>query len=77
MKKGMIKIMLGGNGLTVKGGRLINEMPNGVMGIQAAADARKMRKREEKISMIAQGYERAEMMSEMRGMMMGKMADKD
>jgi hypothetical protein len=77
MKKGMIKIMLGGNGLTVKGGRLINELPNGVMGIQAAADARKMRKREEKISMIAQGYERAEMMSEMSEMMMGKKEEED
>lgn len=63
--------------MTVKNGRLINEMPNGVMGIQAAADARKMRKREEKISMIAQGYERAEMMSEMREMMMGKKEDDD
>lgn len=53
-------------GLTVKNGRLINNAPDGVMGIQAAADARKMRKREEKIEMMASAYERAEMRSELR-----------
>jgi len=65
MKKNIISL-IGQPGLTVKNGRLINNLPDGTMGIQAAADARKMRKREEKIDMIASAYERAEMRSEMR-----------
>ena len=52
--------------LNVKGGRLVNNAPCSNIGINEAAKMRKERKREEKISMIAQGYERGEMMSEMR-----------
>jgi len=65
MKKNIISLM-GQPGLTVRNGRLINNLPDGTMGIQAAADARKMRRREEKINMMADAYERAEMRSEMR-----------
>ena len=65
MKKNIIGLM-GQPGLTVKNGRLINNVPDGTMGIQAAADARKMRRREEKINMIADAYERAEMRSDIR-----------
>jgi len=65
MKKNIISLM-GQPGLTVKNGRLINNLPDGTMGIQAAANARKMRRREEKINMMADAYERAEMRSDMR-----------
>jgi hypothetical protein len=41
------------DGLTVKNGRLVNERPNGVTGIQQAADIKKTMKRAKKISMIA------------------------
>lgn len=64
MKRDMISFM-SQQGLTVKNGRLINDLPDGTMGIQAAASARKMRKREDKIDMIASGYERAEMRIDM------------
>jgi hypothetical protein len=68
MKKNIISL-IGQPGLTVRNGRLINNLPDGTMGIQAAADARKMRRREEKIDMMASAYERAEMRSEMRSEM--------
>lgn len=54
-------------GLTVKGGRLINNLPDGTMGIQAAADARKMRRREEKISMMVEADVRASIREKMLG----------
>jgi hypothetical protein len=41
---------------------------NGVTGIQAACAAKKMRKREEKISMMVEADMRAEMREEMMGM---------
>jgi hypothetical protein len=56
------------DGLTVKDGRLINNRPCGETGIAEMARMRKAAKREEKISMIAEGYSRGEMMSEMREM---------
>lgn len=56
-----------GGGLTVKGGRLINNLPDGTMGIQAAADARKMRRREEKISMMVEADVRASIREKMLG----------
>ena len=69
----MIKINLKGTpGLTVKDGRLQNDRPNGVTGIQHAADMRKMMKREEKISMMEEAMYRAEM----RADMMEKMQEK-
>lgn len=56
----------GGDGLTVRNGRLVNNRPCGETGIAEMARARKMAKREEKVSMIAEGYSRGEMMSEMK-----------
>lgn len=60
---------LGGDGLTVRNGRLINNRPCGHTGIAEMAMARKMAKREEKVSMIAEGVSRGEMMSEVKEMM--------
>lgn len=49
------------NGLHVKDGRLINERPDGINGIEQAANLRKMVKYNKKVEMIADGIERAEM----------------
>lgn len=59
-----------GSNLTVKDGRLINNSGCGHSGIAEMARLRKEAKREEKISMIAEGYARGEMMSEAREMIM-------
>lgn len=59
-----------GSDLTVKDGRLINNKADGCTGIAQLAKLRKEAKREEKVSMIAEGYSRGEMMSEAREMMM-------
>ena len=48
------------NGLNVRDGRLVNDRPCGTIGIQAAAQARKERKRQEKINMMSEAYSRAE-----------------
>lgn len=55
------------SGLTMKNGRLINDRPVGVTGIQQAADARKMRKREEKIEMMVEADVRASLREKMLG----------
>jgi len=47
------------SGLTIEGGRLINERPDGMTGIQMMANVKSARKRMEKIDMIAQGNEMA------------------
>lgn len=60
----------GGDGLTMKNGRLVNNRPCSETGISEMARARKMAKREEKVSMIAEGYSRGEMMSEASEMIM-------
>lgn len=60
-----------GSALTVKDGRLINNSGCGETGIAHMAKLRKEAKREEKVSMIAEGYSRGEMMAEAREMMMG------
>ena len=52
-------------GLTMKDGRLQNERPDGVSGIQHVADMRKMMRREEKISMMETAMYRAEMRADM------------
>lgn len=52
-----------GSGLTVSGGRLVNHAPDGVMGIVAAANARREMKHERKIQMQAEAYSRGQMMS--------------
>lgn len=61
----------GADGLTIKDGRLINNRADGQTGITQLAKLRKEAKREEKVSMIAEGYSRGEMMAETREMMMG------
>ncbi len=61
----------GGSGLTVQGGRLINNRPCSEMGITVMAKARKEMKRQEKIEMIAEGYARGEMRVEMKENIMG------
>jgi hypothetical protein len=63
------------NDLTVKNGRLINNRPNGVTGIQQAAQIKKDLKREKKIEMMTEAIYRAEMRSEMVESMMGKKED--
>jgi hypothetical protein len=65
------------DGLTVRNGRLINNRPDGMTGIQEAAMLCKARKREEKIEMMAEAFKRGEMMSEryeMEEQPMSKMA---
>ena len=47
-------------GLSIKNGRLVNERPCGISGIQEAVNIKKMKKRAEKISMIAEGNRIAE-----------------
>lgn len=60
-----------GVGLPVEGGRLINNRPDGVMGIQHMAAMRKAIKHENKVNTYAEGVMRGERMSEMNEMMMG------
>lgn len=48
-------------GLTVKGGRLINDRPTNMSGIEQASMLRKTVHRAKKVSMIADGIELAEM----------------
>ena len=55
------------SGLTMKDGRLINDRPCGVTGIQQAADLKKARKREEKIEMMVEADVRASMREKMLG----------
>jgi hypothetical protein len=59
-----------GMGMPVEGGRLVNNRPDGMTGIQQLAIARKDAKREAKINMAAEGYVRGEQISEMNEMMM-------
>ena len=58
-----------GIGMPVEDGRLVNNRPDGMTGIQQLAMARKSAKREAKINMAAEGYVRGEQMSEMNEMM--------
>ena len=57
------------NGLTIKNGRLINERPNGMTGIQQAANMKRIIKEDRKIKMVADGIERAESMKKFRGLL--------
>jgi hypothetical protein len=52
-------------GLTVNGGMLINNRPDGQTGIQQAAEAKKVVKREEKINTMSQAFYRGEMMADL------------
>ena len=56
------------SGLTIEGGRLINERPDGMTGIQMMANVKSARKRMDKIDMIAQGNEMARNQRDMRNM---------
>ena len=53
------------NDLTVRNGRLINNRPNDVTGIQQAAQIKKDMKREQKVQMMAEAMYRGEMMSDL------------
>ena len=55
-------------GLYVKQGRLMNERPDGMTGIQEAARIRKMKCDAEKAEIIANGISLAEMRESMRDM---------
>jgi hypothetical protein len=52
-------------GLTVNGGMLINNRPDGQTGIQQAAEVKKAVKREEKINTMSQAFYRGEMMADL------------
>ena len=54
------------NGLTVKNGRLVNERPDGMTGIQQAANMKRIIDEGRQIKMIADGIERAESQKEFR-----------
>ena len=53
------------DGLTIRGGRLINSRPDGQTGIAQAADIKRSMKVAEKVSIVARGTAMGEMMSEM------------
>ena len=53
------------SGLKVKDGRLINYRPVGKSGLEEAAEIRKSMKRNDKVSIVADGIERAEMRKDM------------
>lgn len=61
------------NDLTVKDGRLINNRPNSVTGIQEAAQIKKALKKAEKIQMYSEavsiGMQKADMIEQMKGKM--------
>ena len=58
------------NDLTVRNGRLINNRPNGITGIQQAAQIKKEMKRAAKISVMEEAIYRAEMRADMVESMM-------
>ncbi len=53
------------SGLKVKDGRLINDRPVGKSGLEEAAEIRKSMKRNDKISIVADGIELADMRKDM------------
>lgn len=53
------------NDLTVKNGRLINNRPNGITGIQQAVQIKKDMKREKKIQQMSEAFYRGEMMADL------------
>ena len=55
------------DGLYVKNGRLINGRPNGMTGIQQAANTKRIIDEDRKIKMIADGIERSEMRKKLFG----------
>jgi|TARA_R100000278_G_scaffold115569_1_gene94533 hypothetical protein len=57
------------DGLTIKDGRLINNRPNSITGIEEAAMLKRAAKKARKVEQIAAGMEMAESMKEMRTIM--------
>jgi hypothetical protein len=55
------------DGLYVKNGRLINGRPNGMTGIEQAANMKRIIDEDRKIKMIADGIERSEMRKNLFG----------
>lgn len=55
------------DGLDIRNGRLINNRPDSVTGIQRMVDIKKMMKREEKIEMMVEADVRASMREKMMG----------
>jgi hypothetical protein len=55
------------DGLYVKNGRLMNDRPNSMTGIQRAANMKRIIDEDRKIKMIADGIERSEMRKNMFG----------
>jgi hypothetical protein len=56
------------NGLVVRGGRLMNERPNGMTGIQEASMNRKAMRDAHKAEVISQGIMKAERAKEVSSM---------
>ena len=54
------------DGLTVKNGRLVNERPDGITGIQHAANIKRGRKNAKKVEQIAEGVAMADSIREMK-----------
>jgi hypothetical protein len=52
------------NGLDIKNGRLINNRPEPVIGLYEMGRMRKARKRADKVSMIAEGNMRSELIED-------------
>ena len=53
-------------GLNIKNGRLVNERPDGMTGIQEAANMKRIIDEGRQIKIIADGIQRAESMKEFR-----------
>ena len=60
------------DGLTIKNGRLINDRPNGISGIQEAVNIKKALKRAEKLQMYSEavslGVQKAEYVEDIKEM---------
>lgn len=54
-------------GLDIRNGRLINNRPDGITGIQKICETKKMMKREQKIEMMVEADVRASMREKMMG----------
>tara|TARA_R110000751_G_scaffold296348_1_gene405509 strand:+ start:35 stop:232 length:198 start_codon:yes stop_codon:yes gene_type:complete len=57
------------DGLYIKHGRLINDRPNGISGIEQAANIKRIIKQDRKIKIIADGIERAEIRKNLFGLL--------
>lgn len=63
----VMKKMSISNGLEVRNGRLINNRPDGMSGIQQLCETKKMLKREQKIEMMVEADVRASIREKMMG----------